>query len=148
MSEGRTVNRERRTKTAEMVDKLLLERQEMLALFCQVAGLEPFTPGELDERKLKSFCQVLMDYIAFGHFEILARIARGEEKRTSVVTVAEEVYDKIAEATEYAVAFNDKYDSSNLQGLEQQLEQDLSILGEELAVRVEMEDRLLAAMAA
>lgn len=145
MSEGIVIDKDRRTRTEEMVEKLLLERQEMLTQFCQLAGLEPFSPGELDERRLKSFCQVLMDYIAFGHFEILARIVRGEEKRSGVVTVAEQVYDRIVEATDYAVAFNDKYDTSHQHEMEQ-LEKDLSVLGEELAVRIEMEDRLVAAM--
>jgi len=145
MSEGRADNNERRTRTREMVDKLLIERQEMLALFCQVAGLEPYTPGEMNQRKLRRFCQVLMDYMAFGHFEILARISRGEEKRSSVVKVAEEVYEKILEATEYAVAFNDKYDSPTDDECKQ-VQNDLSILGEELAARIELEDRLVAAM--
>jgi len=147
MSEGRADNNERRTRTRGMVDKLLIERQEMLALFCQVAGLEPYTPGEMSQRKLRRFCQVLMDYMAFGHFEILARISRGEEKRSSVVKVAEEVYEKILEATEYAVAFNDKYDSPTDDECKQ-LQNDLSILGEELAARIELEDRLVAAMTA
>jgi len=147
MSEGRADNNERRTRTREMVDKLLIERQEMLALFCQVAGLEPYTPGEINQRKLRRFCQVLMDYIAFGHFEILARISRGEEKRSSVVKVAEEVYEKILEATEYAVAFNDKYESPTDDECKQ-VQNDLSILGEELAARIELEDRLVAAMTA
>ena len=145
MSEGIVDSSERRTRTRDMVDKLLIERQEMLTLFCQTAGLEPYTQGEMDDRKLRRFCQVLMDYMAFGHFEILARISRGEEKRTSVVNVAEEVYDKISEATEYAVAFNDKYDSPTQREFNQ-LGHDLSILGEELAVRIEMEDRLVSAM--
>lgn len=147
MSEGLVLDQDRRTRTGEMVDKLLLERQEVLTQFCQLAGLDPFAPGESDQRKLKGFCQVLMDYIAFGHFEILARIARGEEKRAGVIAVAEKVYDRIVEATDYAVAFNDKYDSSSKHELAQ-LEKDLSILGEELAIRIEMEDRLVAAMAA
>ncbi|MCP3671334.1 MAG: sigma D regulator [Gammaproteobacteria bacterium] len=147
MSEERVESGERRTRTSDMVDKLLIERQEMLTLFCQTAGLEPYTQGEIDRGRLRRFCQVLMDYMAFGHFEIIARISRGEEKRASVVTVAEGVYEKILEATEYAVAFNDKYDSP-AQDEFGQLEHDLSILGEELAVRIEMEDRLVAAMMA
>ncbi len=147
MSEGIVESSERRTRTTQMVDKLLVERQEMLSLFCQAAGLEPYAPGEMDKRKLRRFCQVLMDYMAFGHFEILERITRGEEKRSSVIKVAEGVYEKILEATEYAVAFNDKYDSTT-QDEFGQLEHDLSILGEELAVRIELEDQLVAAMTA
>lgn len=145
MSEGSIMNKERRTRTAEMVDKLLMERQEMLTRFCQVAGLEPYTYVDSDERALRKFCQVLMDYIAFGHFEIYERIAHGDEKRADVIKVAGQVYDRVVEATEYAVAFNDKYDSlSNYE--HGQLERDLSVLGEELAVRIEMEDKLVAAM--
>jgi regulator of sigma D len=88
-----------------------------------------------------------MDYMAFGHFEIYERIAHGDEKRTDVIKVAEKVYDRVVEATEYAVAFNDKYDSTKKYSNDQ-LEKDLSILGEELAIRVEMEDKLVAAMVA
>ncbi len=145
MSEGSVRSKERRTSTSEMVDKLLVERQEMLSLFCQLAGLEPYTSADRDERTLRKFCQVLMDYMAFGHFEIYERIAHGDEKRADVIKVAEEVYDRVVEATEYAVAFNDKYESSKRYDSDQ-LEKDLSVLGEELAIRVEMEDRLVAAM--
>jgi regulator of sigma D len=145
MSEGSVRNRERRTRTADMVDKLLVERKEMLALYCQLAGLEPYTSSDRDERTLRKFCQVLMDYMAFGHFEIYERIAHGDEKRADVIKVAEKVYDRVVEATEYAVAFNDKYDSTKEYSTDQ-LEKDLSILGEELAIRVEMEDKLVAAM--
>ena len=46
---------ERRAKTQEMVEKWLAERQEMLVLFCQLAGLEPFTPDKSTKRLLKDF---------------------------------------------------------------------------------------------
>ena len=145
MSEGNVRNKERRIRTSDMVDKLLVERKEMLSLYCQLAGLEPYTTSDRDERTLRKFCQVLMDYMAFGHFEIYERIAHGDEKRSDVIKVAEKVYDRVVEATEYAVAFNDKYDSTK-NYTNDQLEKDLSILGEELAIRVEMEDKLVAAM--
>jgi regulator of sigma D len=145
MSEGSTRSKERRTRTADMVDKLLVERKEMLALYCQLAGLEPYTSSNRDERTLRRVCQVLMDYMAFGHFEIYERIAHGDEKRTDVIKVAEKVYDRVVEATEYAVAFNDKYDSTRNYESDN-LDKDLSVLGEELAIRIEMEDKLVAAM--
>ena len=65
-----------------------------------------------------------------------------------MVAVAEEVYPKVVEATDVAVAFNDKYDISDHELLLNQLPQDLSVLGEQLASRIEMEDRLVAAMIA
>ncbi len=148
MSNQTEVRTERRVRTQEMINKLLEERQEMLVLFCQVASLEPYTQSNPVKPKLQEFCQVLVDYIAFGHFEVYERIAQGKERRARVVQVAEKIYPKLAEATEVAVAFNDKYDTSEIDPLLENLPKDLSTLGEELAARIELEDRLVGAMLA
>jgi regulator of sigma D len=139
---------ERREGTHEMVRKLLDERQEMLSLFCRVAGLEPYKTAIPADDVLQKFCEVLVDYSAFGHFEIFERIVAGRERRTQVVEVAREVYPRIAEASEVAVEFNDKYDASDHPLDLHQLDRDLSRLGEELAVRIEMEDRIIDALIA
>ena len=148
MSDQTEVRVERRVRTQEMINKLLAERQEMLVLFCQVASLEPYTQSNPVETKLQEFCQVLVDYVAFGHFEVYERIAQGKERRARVVQVANKIYPRLAEATEVAVAFNDKYDTSELAPLLDNLPKDLSALGEELAARIELEDRLVSAMLA
>lgn len=144
MSEARTT--ERRGGTHEMVQKLLTERQEMLSMFCRVAGLEPFKDTTPSVDVLQEFCQVLVDYSAFGHFEIYERIVAGRERRTRVVEVAREVYPRIAEASEVAVEFNDKYDASDHALDLHQLDRDMGKLGEELAMRIEMEDRIIEAL--
>lgn len=133
---------ERRTRTQDMVDKWMHERQQMLVLFCRLAGLEPYTPDKPVRQQLEDFCEVLVDYIAFGHFEVFDRISRGEERRLDVLRVAEEIYPVVAEVAEEAVAFNDKYDTVDDESLEQ-LHDDLSVLGESLASRIEMEDRIV-----
>ena len=89
---------------------------------------------------------MLVDCSAFGHFEIYDRIVTGRERRTQVVDVAREVYPRIKEASEVAVEFNDKYDASDHALDLRQLDRDLSKLGEELAVRIEMEDRIIQAL--
>jgi regulator of sigma D len=137
---------DRREGTHEMVRKLLNERQEMLAMFCRVAGLEPYSDSKPGVDVLQEFCQVLVDYSAFGHFEIYERIVAGRERRGQVVEVARDVYPRIAEASEVAVEFNDKYDASDHTLDLDQLERDLGKLGEELAVRIEMEDRIIQAL--
>ena len=131
-----------------MVRKLLDERQEMLAMFCRVAGLEPFSGAKPSTEVLQEFCQVLVDYSAFGHFEIYERIVDGRERRLQVIEVAREVYPRIAEASEVAVDFNDKYDASDHTIDLAQLDSDLGKLGQELAMRIEMEDRILDALIA
>lgn len=144
ISEARETDR--REGTHEMVRKLLEERQEMLALFCRVAGLEPFKDTNPGPEVLQAFCEVLVDYSAFSHFEIYERIVAGRERRTQVVEIAREVYPRIAEATEVAVEFNDKYDASDHTLDLHQLDRDMCKLGEELAVRIEMEDRIIDAL--
>ncbi|PLY17111.1 MAG: Rsd/AlgQ family anti-sigma factor [Sedimenticola sp.] len=139
---------ERRTRTQDMVDKWMAERQQMLVLFCRLAGLEPYTPDKPVKEQLKDFCEVLVDYTAFGHFEVYDRISRGEERRSDVLQVAEEVYPKVAEVADVVIAFNDKYDSSDHNQPLDQLHQDLSTLGENLALRIEMEDRIVSSLIA
>lgn len=140
---------ERRAETAGIGTKLVAERAEMLVLFCQVAGLQPF-PKETDQKLVKlhmqEFCQVLMDYVATGHFGLYERITSGKERRKGIAQLADELYPRIAETTEVSVAFNDKYDGNDDGIIGDTLDNDLSILGEELAVRAELEDKLLNAM--
>jgi len=138
--------KERRKGTQEMINKLLSERQEVLVLFCQVAGLEPYNRTKSLDNLLQSFCQILVDYAAFGHFEVFGRISNGNERRMRVIKMAEEIYPAFVEATETAVNFNDKYDFSDHQLVFDQLAEDLSQLGETLATRIELEDKLVSCM--
>lgn len=134
---------ERRQRTSDTVQKLVAERAEMLVLFCRVAGLEPYTDRGTVQPLLAEFCQLLVDYMAAGHFALYQRIAEGRERRMRLSETAEEVYPSIAAVTELAVRFNDKYhgapDAASLSGLGE----DLSALGEALATRIELEDRLI-----
>jgi len=139
---------ERRDRTKETIAKLLRERQQVLVLSCQVAGLEPYTPDKHKPvlAQLQEFCQLLVDYSAFGHFEIYDRIGRGEERRAYVAHLAQELYPRIVDTTNAAVAFNDKYDPSDHPLSLDHLSEDLSKLGQVLATRVETEDQLIAAL--
>ncbi len=137
---------ERRVRTQQMVEKWLHERQEMLVLYCQLAGLEPYTADKPNKQLLKDFCQVMVDYIAFGHFEVYERISRGEERRQEVRRVAEQVYPKVLSTTDVAVAFNDKYEAADKPQFLDHLDSDLSRLGDELASRIEAEDQVVKAL--
>jgi regulator of sigma D len=137
---------ERRKGTQQMINKLLAERQEMLVLFCRVAGLEPYTRTDSLNNLLEDFCQILVDYTAFGHFEVFGRISDGSERRHKVIKMAEEIYPAFVEATQSTVDFNDKYDLSDHALILDQLAEDLSELGETLANRIELEDKLVSTM--
>ncbi len=137
----------RRAGSREMVRKLLSERTEMFVLYCRLAGLTPYQgkPVKTNDvhELLQEFCQVLVDYIAAGHFSIYERIISGNERRKEVADAANQIYPRIAESTEAALAFNDQYDTDERFELSGAFHESLSNLGEQLALRIEMEDQLL-----
>lgn len=137
---------ERRGGSRDLIQKLMSERTEMLALFCRLAGLD----AEKHERRhapeaklLQEFCQVMVDYLAAGHFSLYERLINGNERRKNLAELAGQIYPRIAETTQAALDFNDKYDGKNGQELSMSFDDDLSRLGELLANRIEVEDRLL-----
>jgi len=136
---------ERRDGSHEMIQKLMSERTEMLVLYCRLAGLD--NKGERRHAPaaglLQGFCEVMVDYLAAGHFSLYERIVNGNERRQSFAQLAEKFYPRIAETTQAALDFNDKYDGKNGQELSMSFDGDLSHLGELLANRIEVEDQLL-----
>jgi len=137
---------ERRTGTQKFVQDMIAERQEMWVLYCKAAGLEPFTDEAPVRQALDVFGQVLVDYISAGHFGLYERIAAGKERRRAVRAAAGEVYEEIARTTDVALAFNDRYEAGSGFALDTDFAKDLSELGEALALRIELEDRILARM--
>jgi len=139
---------DQRFGTKEMIDEMLSERQDMLVLYCTVTGRAPFTHEKPIKEELKDFCEVLVDYTAFTHFEIYERIVDGKERRKHVIDAAEEVHPRIVELTTNIVEFNDKYDESDHDLILNHLDDDLAELGEIIAERIELEDRIVKALQA
>ena len=101
---------ERRNRSRDLVAKMVAERTEMLAIFCRLAGVDPYASdagshksNKSAQKLLQEFCQILVDYIAAGHFALYERIAKGNERRTSVLALADQYYPRIAETTESAL---------------------------------------------
>jgi regulator of sigma D len=95
---------------------------------------------------MPEFCELLVDYIASAHFGLYQRLSVGRERRRAVVDLAMEIYPGIDRTTQIALAFNDKYGGVTLSGDLTALHRDLSHLGEILASRIDLEDRLITAM--
>ncbi|MDO8843912.1 MAG: Rsd/AlgQ family anti-sigma factor [Methylicorpusculum sp.] len=135
-------NIDRRQQSRHLVDELKKERQEVWSMYCRVAELKPFSPQQKVQLKLTEFSQLLVDYISLGHFGIYDRLVTGDERRAGVLNVAEQIYPELSKTTDVAIAFNDKYEDA-LQALNlETLEHDLSHLGEHLAIRIDLEDKL------
>jgi len=145
---------ERRERLEYTIVSLTRLRQDVVVAYCRLAGVSSVDQRDdarthIDENTLRSFCQIMVDYTAMGHFEIYQRIIDGKERRRAVKEVAAQVYPAIAETTDWLVDFNDKYDAFD--GSEEDMQLlagDLSRLGEIITVRGELEDRLLTALRA
>lgn len=141
-----TISADKRSYTRDQVLKLLDERQEMLVLFCQLAGLDPYQSSAPVEQRVRAFCQKMIDYIAAGHFAIYDRLSNGGERRHQVLEVAAMFYSSIEDTTDIAIAFNDKYDEHDHLLEFSNLQRDLAMLGEAMSNRADYEDRLIDAL--
>lgn len=136
---------ERRARSLNMIRKLIDSRTEMLTLYSQLARFKPFKNDVDVASLLQEFCQSLIDYTANAHFQLYRYFAENNERRQEILKVADDIYPQIITSTNGILDFNEKYDCGGDCPLLDGLEVDLSTLGEALADRIELEDRLIAA---
>ena len=134
-----------------LIAKLLAERQETLVLLNRLAALKTSLAIATVRSLLQQFCQVLVDYVALGHFEVYQcledHVGDAERCRRNK-RLTRDWYPRITATTQAALAFNDRYDGQAHCEIRAGFWTDLSRLGEELATRIELEDRLIAAVKA
>ena len=131
----------------ELIDRWLEGRQELVVQFCSIKSLD-----ELQDRpapmvkKIKSLCEILVDYISAGHFEVYSHLiseaeAFGDQKALSLY---DKIYPHIEKNTQSILDFNDKYlNDDQFRANRDLLETYLSGLGEALASRFNWEDQLI-----
>lgn len=126
-----------------IIDRWLQERQDMLVQYCSI--------GEADQNedvrgdKLRRLCQILVDYVSAGHFEIYDQLIKeGREfDDEEALHEAGRLFTIIDGTTEKLLDFNDKYlETDDLSSLNQ----DLSSLGETLEIRFSAEDRMISVL--
>lgn len=144
-TEKRT-GQDRRGHSREQLAGLVSSRTETLALYSDLANRRPFAVDHGTERVLQRFCQALIDYTASAHFQLYRHLAENCERRQSVLSVAASVYPRIVETTDDILAFNDKYETAALTEGVAGLSDDLSRLGELLADRIQLEDKIIAVL--
>lgn len=137
---------ERRQPAKDIVKHMISERQQLLALALQVSNIDTKNTDNIDRDLLEELCQLLVDYIASGHFGLYERIIDGRERRQIVAELATKIYPRIEETTEIVLAFSEKYDSDHGIIDLSKLQENLSFLIEKLTLRIELEDQLINAM--
>jgi regulator of sigma D len=134
---------ERRARSHHEINDLVECRTDALALYSELASQQPFKPEENTQRLLQSFCESLIDYTASAHFQLYRHIDEDRERRKPVKLIADEIYPAISSITQTILDFNDKYDCDDHCNNFTELATDLSQIGEKLADRIELEDRLI-----
>lgn len=134
--------RERWGGVSNIIDRWLEERQHLLVQYCELCEFIEEGNSEVSGIRLQALCQILVDYVSAGHFEIYEQlVAEGHEfnDKEGLKKAAGE-YKIIDSTTEYILDFNDKYqETDDLDALSS----DLSKLGESFASRFEAEDKMI-----
>jgi regulator of sigma D len=137
------------------IDNWLNERQELLVRYCHLAGTSSFEAEDKalpQEKDILLFCQVMMDYISAGHFEVYEQIVKAcKVNGNGSHELATNLYPKIDSTTDTALTFNDKYaDKNSDENAHKSIDEffasfdvDLSQIGQALEVRFGLEDELI-----
>lgn len=132
----------------DLVTKLLTARQQSLVLYHKLVALKPFTRVVPVQQLLRQFQQVLVDYLALGPFEVYQALEEqpADSPYGQAREMARQLYTRIARTTQAALAFHDRYDGELSGPALAELDKELSRLGENLALRIELEDRIVTAV--
>lgn len=135
------------TQVEGVLGRWLTERRDLMTRLCALAGAlrrDHNHSAKKPQAELDLFCEVLVDYVSAGHFEVYRTLLE-EHERIGTEAEALALYDMIIPSTEAALDFNDRYFRG---GSRLGLQRDLSALGRMLAARFECEDALIRSLGA
>lgn len=128
-----------------LVQEWLRERQQLLHLLSAIRGPSRSHISPPASEHVKQFCEMLMDYISAGYFEIyreLAREARCFHRDNPELT--QSIMQKLDDSTDEALAFNDDFDTKeHIDEMLEMLPLRLTHLLEKLEERFALEDQLI-----
>ncbi|MCY4471939.1 MAG: sigma D regulator [Kistimonas sp.] len=138
--------KERWGGVSTLIDNWLNARQEMLVLYCSITGIDQREGDSASlQDKLRDFCQLLIDYVSTGHFEIYEQLAQEalEFEDESALAESSQLFSALRTNTNKCLDFNDKCEKL---GSMPALQKKLSDIGEALEERFLVEDRLIAVL--
>ena len=138
---------DRRSDSRAKLENLVQSRTETLSRFTDLVNQRPFEAEPELAESVQQFCEALIDYTASAHFQLYRFLEESKERRKPVAEIADGVYPQIVRTTDAILAFNDKYEKAELvNGAVDHLSDDLSLLGEALADRIQLEDKVIGAL--
>jgi len=119
----------------DLLTRWLKERRELLGKYTEIAvALDSQLSDENLQQRQKVLCELLVDYVSAGHFEVFHEVIdEAESFADGSGELAGKLMPAIADTTELIMAYEEKY--SGAQGRPEKLKRDLSALGEALESR-------------
>ena len=130
-------------EASALVERWIEDRRELLVEYCDLTEVTDFSDAALNhEAKLEEFCELIVDYVSFGHFEIFIKLNESATlfANEEGVGLSQPILAKIQITTDQILNFNDKYTTTK--DLET-LIIDLASLGEVFVQRFADEDTLI-----
>lgn len=127
------------------VDNWLAERSQMIVMYCKLSGYRNQTKLP-ESMQINGFCDILIDYVSAGHFEVYEEIVNNcDINGPASIELLNQLYPDISRTTDVVVDFNEKYAKATSRDDELmcRFDSDLSMLGEAIAKRVDLEDSLI-----
>ncbi|MDX1804685.1 MAG: sigma D regulator [Alcanivorax sp.] len=130
-----------------LVQAWLDERRQLIVLLCAIQGVRSYGGDrrQPQQQQVQHFCQLLMDYISAGYFEVyreLVNQARHFRRDNPILT--RHIIAQLDTSTDEALSFNADFDSAEhyLSHLDS-LPERVSHLMETLEERFALEDQLI-----
>jgi regulator of sigma D len=125
-----------------LIDRWLQERHELVLAYSVLS--EAAQPAAANAPEVQKFCQILVDYVSAGHFEVYEQLTSEAKAFGDVrgLELAKQIYPRIEAITEAALTFNDHCDSGGSAD-SASLSAELKRLGQMLHERFELEDCLI-----
>ena len=130
----------------EILTHWLKERRAVLGRYTEIVVALDCKRDDSDlEKRQQGLCELLVDYVSVGHFEVFHElINEAESFNDGSCVLAEKLLPAIGDTTEVILAYEEKYSSAK--GHQEKLKRDLSALGEVLESRFVLEDQLIAGL--
>lgn len=143
MLDSCTTAQERWGGVHKLIDRWLAERKQLVSEY--TALRDRSSPSSTPDTGLESFCDVLVDYMSAGHFEVYEQLIREAEDFNDLggIQLAKQLYPRIETITQTAVQFNDQYGEPAEAVDETRMQEQLRLLGALLHERFELEDCLI-----
>ena len=147
MQESFKDNKARWDAVEVLLQKWLRERREILVNYALLADrFRADAEAQEDQRHtLRELCQLLVDYVSVGHFEVFHELlCEAEAFADGSNRLASDIIPSIGDTTEVILGFEEKY--AMMEVSRSGYTEDLSLLGEILERRFELEDRLIVGL--